>query len=185
MRTFMAVEIGPETKTKLASLEDELKKSAAEVKWVKPDNIHITLKFLGEVPPGDIEKINKAVETAVTGFKVFRINFREVGGFPSARNPRVIWVGVEEGQEELIRLSQSIERELTPLGWPPEERDFVPHLTIGRVRSNKNIKELGQKIENYKNNDFGQGLVDKVLIMESKLSPKGPTYLVVKEIKLL
>lgn len=185
MRTFIAVEIGQDSKDKLAKLEDEFKRIAADVKWVKPDNIHITLKFLGEVPAGDIEKINKAVETATQKFKTFEINLREVGGFPSLKNPRVIWVGVEEGKEELIRLSQSVDRELSSLGFPPEERDFVPHLTIGRVKSSKNIKELAQKIDKHQNANFGQGIVDKVLIMESNLNLKGPTYSVIKEIKFI
>jgi RNA 2',3'-cyclic 3'-phosphodiesterase len=184
VRIFIAVEISPGAKAKLTSLEEALKKTNADVKWVKPDNIHITLKFLGDVPGEDIEKINKAVQVAVAGLKSFKISFCQVGGFPSLKNPRVIWVGVEEGREELSKISQVIDREITRLGFSPEERVFIPHLTIGRVRTHKNIKELAQTIEKYKSDDFGQGLMNKVLVMESKLSPAGPTYSVVKEVRL-
>ncbi len=183
MRTFIALEVNQKVREEIASVQTECRKIAPDVKWAKAGNIHITLKFLGEVAPEDIEKIEKAVKRATGGFKDFRVTFIDMGGFPNTKNPRVIWVGISEGKEYVGNLSEAISKELVPCGFLPEERPFIPHLTIARVKSTKNKRKLVQKIESLRNTDFGEGLIDRVLIIQSKLSPQGPCYSVLKEIK--
>lgn len=183
MRTFIALEVSQEVRGEIASVQNECRKIAPGVKWVKPENIHITLKFLGEVSPLDIEKIGKAVKTATYGFKDFKVTFTNIGGFPNTKNPRIIWVGISEGKEYVSNLSKVISKELSPCGFLSEDRPFIPHLTIARVKSTKNKGKLTRKIESLKNTDFGEGLINRVLIIESKLSPQGPRYSVLREIK--
>ncbi len=184
MRAFIAVGISSEVREKIAQIEAEFRKGDMDVKWVEPGNVHITLKFLGEVSEQNLSGVIEKTRLAVAGISNFRVHLSGLGSFPNLKSPRVVWIGVSEGKQELKNLSERVEENLSYLGFAKEKREFSAHLTIGRVRSPKGTRELVKKIEELENSDVGEFSVDKVLVMESQLSSKGPTYRIIEEMDL-
>jgi 2'-5' RNA ligase len=184
MRTFIAVELPENIKNKIGELQAPLKRTNAFVSWVKPENIHITLKFLGEVPEEKINEVFSAIEIALKETKKFKINLKGMGAFPDFRRPRVIWVGTGKGGEELLSMANKIEEEMEKIGFPKENRKFSPHFTIGRVKSPKNIEKLMEKVKStdFETEDIG---VNEVTVMKSQLHPAGAIYTPLKKIPLL
>ncbi|KPL02733.1 MAG: hypothetical protein AMJ73_08350 [candidate division Zixibacteria bacterium SM1_73] len=184
MRTFIAVELPEQIKKQIEVLQVPLKKTNAFVSWVKPGNIHITLKFLGEVPEEKIDEVFSATELALKGAKSFKMNLKGMGAFPDFRRPRVIWIGTGKGGEELSDMANKIEDEMEKIGYPKEKRKFSPHFTIGRVKSPKNIEKL---VELVKSADFETEdiEVNEVTVMKSQLHPAGAIYTPLKKIPLL
>ena len=184
MRTFIAVELPQNLKDKIDKLQQPLKKTDAYVSWVKPGNVHATLKFLGEIPEERLDDIHQGVKNAVQGMAKFTLNLKGLGTFPDMRRPRVIWIGVDKGKDNLAQMNERIEEELYKLNFPKEERKFSPHLTIGRVKSPKNIQEL---MELVKKTDFEteDAEIKEVVIMKSKLLPTGAEYTPMRKISLL
>lgn len=177
MRAFIAIDLSDDNKTELARLQEELKQSDADVKWVEPENIHLTLKFLGGVTDEYIGKVKEALDKAAAGIKPFEISLSGIGAFPKLDFPRVIWVGIEKGGKETEEIAKRIEDELEKLGFPKEERPFSAHLTIGRVRSAKNKEALKIKIANYELRFTNYQTVSSIILYQSRLSPRGPTYI--------
>jgi 2'-5' RNA ligase len=179
MRTFIAAELGRDTIQRLGALIAGLKPSGGMVRWVKPENIHLTFKFLGEIQPNDIPAIHEALERAVPACEVCSVQAARLGAFPNLRKPRVLWIGLDN-REGLERIHRPVERELALIGYPPEKRPFRPHLTLGRVRSFRGWDKLQAEIE--KNLDFsaGQCLIDRLVFFESRLRPSGAEYLKLK-----
>ncbi|MFH1784390.1 MAG: RNA 2',3'-cyclic phosphodiesterase [bacterium] len=184
MRTFIALELSDEVRSNISRAIDECRSISPQVKWVKQDNIHITLRFLGEVNPADIENVEKATRAASQGHAGFSVAFKGMDGFPNIRNPRVIWVGVTAGGNVVSELSEKIARELICYGFIPDERKFVPHVTIARIKMLKNKAGLAKKVESFKISDFGSASIRRIVIMESMLTSTGPRYSVVKAIDL-
>jgi 2'-5' RNA ligase len=184
MRTFIAVELPEQIKKQIEVLQAPLKKTNAFVSWVKPGNIHITLKFLGEVPEEKIEEVFSATELALKGAKRFKMNLKGMGAFPDLRRPRVIWVGAGKGEEELSGMAARIEDELKKIGYPKEKRKFSAHFTVGRVKSPKNIEKL---MELVKSTDFETEDIEvsEVAVMRSQLHPAGAIYTPLKKMPLL
>jgi 2'-5' RNA ligase len=134
LRLFVACELPPEMKAALASLQEALrKKGAPRLRWVRPEGIHLTLKFLGAVPQNKVAAICEALAPTVQGMPPLALSLAEVGTFGDRRGPRVVWVSMQGDLEPLARLQQRIEKALEPLGFPPEGRAFSPHLTLARV----------------------------------------------------
>ncbi|MEW6685748.1 MAG: RNA 2',3'-cyclic phosphodiesterase [Candidatus Edwardsbacteria bacterium] len=181
-RIFVAIELPNNIHQKIANLQKQLKLTGADVKWVEPENIHLTLKFLGNLMKEKIEILSLGVEEAVKNISNFQIALDRLGAFPSLRRVQIVWVGINEGEKEAINLQEKIEEKLTSLGFEKERRAFVPHLTIGRARSFKKIPELVKEIEkvNFSTEKF---LVSSVNIMKSVLTPKGPIYTKLNEFK--
>ncbi len=146
MRTFIAIELNQETKKALSLLQEELKTAGADVNWVKPENIHLTLKFLGEVEEQKIPKINEALEKICTHTPSFAISLYETGVFPNQKFPRVVWIGIKEGKENTHELINQIENSFVSLKFAKEKREASAHITIGRVRSAKNKEALTAKL---------------------------------------
>ena len=184
MRTFIAVAISSEVREKIARIQAEFRKGDPDVKWVEPGNVHITLKFLGEVEEDKLLGVIEKTRLGVAGVSNFKVHLSGLGSFPNLKSPRVVWVGVSEGKQELKNLSERIEENLSQLGFAKEKREFSAHLTIGRVRSLRGKDKLVKKIEELENSDVGEFSVDKVLVMESQLSSKGPTYRIIEEVDL-
>lgn len=184
MRTFIAVELLENIKKKIEEVQNPLKKTDTYISWVKPGNVHLTLKFLGEVEENKIEDVFYGTEKALKGAKSFSLSLKNLGCFPNLRRPRVVWVGVDKGKEELSFLQKNIEEELSKLGYPKEDRAFSPHLTIGRVKSPKNIEKLVKLIEK---TDFQteEVKINEVVVMKSQLHPQGAIYTPLRKIKLL
>jgi 2'-5' RNA ligase len=183
MRTFIAIELPEKIKEEIAQLQAPLKKTGAFVSWVKPGNIHVTLKFLGEVPEEKIDQVYSATEKAAGGIKGFSMSLKGTGGFPNLRRPRVIWVGTGSGGEELSRLAERMEQEMEKIGFPKENRRFSPHFTIGRVKSPKNIEGLAGKVESIEF-QTGEIPVTEVVVMKSQLHPAGAIYTRMKKVPL-
>ncbi|NIM03245.1 RNA 2',3'-cyclic phosphodiesterase [bacterium] len=184
MRTFIAIGISSEVREKIAQIQVEFKKGDPDVKWVEPKNLHITLKFLGEVSEDKLSGVIEKSKLAVSGISSFRVHLWGLGSFPNLRSPRVVWIGVTEGKAELKNLSERIEENLSHLGFAREKREFSAHLTIGRVRSPRSRGKLVKKIEDWERYDLGEFPVDRILVMESQLSSKGPTYRIIEEVNL-
>jgi RNA 2',3'-cyclic 3'-phosphodiesterase len=181
LRCFIAIEIPVAIKKSISDIINSMKESGADVKWVSDENIHITLQFLGETEESLIPDIKRAINEILAPYFPFYIKITGVGCFPSGRRPRVIWVGIEEAQS-LINLYNDISHEMTKLGYQKEERSFTPHITIGRVRSNRNMRELLSSLESFKVTDFSGFEVQDVTLMKSELKPSGAKYYSLAEI---
>lgn len=176
MRTFIAIEISNEIKTVLDRIESHLKYSGADIKWVKPENIHITLKFLGEVKEEKIKELKMVLDEVGKITRPFDISIKEIGAFPRIEFPRVIWVGLDKGAAESTALAAKVEEALSGIGFQKETRPFASHLTIGRVRSPKNREALKEKVTGYKSPISGHQTVSSIILFQSTLTPKGPIY---------
>jgi 2'-5' RNA ligase len=177
MRSFLAVEIPGSLKEALRSIQDELRSCGADVRWVRPESVHLTLKFLGEIDPNLVSNIHEAVESAITDYVKMAIEVRGLGCFPRLKQPRVIWVGLAGDTKSLSAMQEAIEKAVSPFGFPRENRPFRPHLTIGRVRSNKRRDALIEAIRPSLDLHLGSFTVESVVQFESQLHPSGARYI--------
>lgn len=187
MRTFIAIELPKEIKDALAKLQEQLKSSGADVKWVQPQNIHLTLKFLGERDDKKVAAIGEIVEKVVKNKPVFKASIASIGAFPNINSPRVIWIGLDQGDKETKEIALELEEKIAKIGIPKEDRAFSSHITIGRTRSTLNRDKLIQEINKAAAGLSQQDLafcVQKITLFESTLSPKGPIYEVLKKASL-
>jgi len=175
MRLFVAVNLPVPLKARIAGLQRELALSGADVKWVEEENLHLTVKFLGEVVPERLAELQEALAQAVPDCRAFRLELSGLGTFPARGVPRVLWVGVGGEVEAFRELHGAVERALAALGYPGEEREFRPHLTLGRVRSPRGVDALRRRIAAL-DGPYGDLAVAEVALMESRLTPRGPVY---------
>jgi 2'-5' RNA ligase len=175
MRAFIAIEIPPEVKAALADCRAELQRLPAEAAWTRPGNIHLTLKFLGEVPERSQGTIGEAMREAAAGAAQLRLELAGLGAFPNLRRPRVLWAGLA-GEVEAARLLQAkLEKLLEGAGFPPEERAFAPHLTLARLRSVGDAKAWAQAVETYRLPPLTFE-ADRIVLFKSELHPAGARY---------
>ncbi len=180
IRCFIAVDIEePAVLDAIGEAQRSLLSTGADLKLVERENLHITLRFLGEIPPSLVEAVGQLITQ--TSFKPFHVSFRGVGAFPNPHRPRVIWIGVSEGAEELKKLHSRIEDILLGLGFRREERAFTPHLTIARVRSGRNRDRLALALNSLIDMEFGSLIVGHVRLKRSTLTPRGPIYTTLAE----
>lgn len=177
-RAFLAVETGEGFRTE--EILDELGRSGADIKLVEPQNLHITLKFLGDTDEEKIEGIAKAMEESVRGIAPFETRFCGLGAFPNSRSVRVVWVGLL-GAEPLALISRRLDDNLSPIGFARDQRGFSPHITIGRVRTPRRWGSLPAILARYPDRDFGSLRVERISLKKSVLGPKGPTYSTVRQ----
>lgn len=176
-RTFVAIELEEAIRQRVASLIQKLAWVPADVKWVEPHNLHLTLKFLGDVEQGQIARVCEAVARAAAEVPAFEFELRSTGAFPNLGRPRTIWVGAGEGQQAVAELARYIEKALEPLGYPREGRRFQAHLTIGRVRrGGPALAELADRLQALNDVELGRTAVEQVVVFSSRLSVSGPTY---------
>lgn len=180
IRSFIAIELPDELKSELVQLEAQLKSiDQPFVKWVDPYSIHLTLKFLGNVAADRIGEITKAMEEATQGVSSFNLQVRDLGVFPNLRRVQVAWVGLSGEMDKLARLQQRIESSLETLGFTPESRKFVPHLTLARVRNRASLNErqrLGELIASINFDTVHNIKVDSISLMRSQLTREGAIY---------
>ncbi len=188
IRSFIAIELPLEVTKALTRLQDRLKAGDEKnVKWVEPENIHLTLQFLGNVDADIVSRITTAMEQAAALTRHFQIEVGGLGAFPNLRNVQTIWVGLAGDLDKLTRLQKDIGANLTPLGFKPETRPFTPHLTLGRVRDFIRLEErylLGQIIEKMPFNAKYKVDVTDVNLMKSQLTRQGPIYTKLASVKL-
>jgi len=187
MRCFVAADISSELRGRIEKLQSELKRcvrnQASGIKWVKPQLIHLTLKFLGEVDDGQTEEICQAVELVCTGVKSFELEFTKLGSF--GRPPKVIWLGMEKQVAGLQKLAVDLETAFEELGFEKEGREFSPHLTLARVNDGRADKTLSQVIESFGKIDAPKVKIDGVCFFKSQLTSDGPIYTLLKKINFV
>lgn len=187
MRTFIAIELPKDIKDTLARLQEQLKISGADVKWVKPDNIHLTLKFLGEIDEQKLNKIMAILDDVTKDRSHFYLSLSSIGAFPKINYPRVIWIRIDKGEEQVKELAKVLEERIEKVGIPREDRPFSSHITVGRVRSNLHREQLVGDLVYLQNNPAGGDLgfgVARITLFKSTLTPQGPIYEVLKEASL-
>ena len=173
MRLFTALDPSSEVHEQLQALLDRLRPTV-RLRWTKPENLHLTVKFIGEWPPDRLAELQRAL-ASVPAPPRFEVRFSGVGFFPNARAPRVFWVGVE-AVPELTRLAADIDRALEPLGIAPEKRAYSPHLTLARIQERTPLAPLHQEIQLLPSADFGAFCPEGFHLYESRLSPGGSIY---------
>jgi RNA 2',3'-cyclic 3'-phosphodiesterase len=185
LRTFLAVDVGKPLRDRLVTLQESLARSGAEVKWVEPENLHVTLLFLGEVDEREVIDVCRAVAASCARHDRFALSVETVGCFPNARRPRVVWAGCGVGGPELVALHDALEPPLQALGcYRREERQFTPHVTLGRVKSEGGGPALAAALQRKADWQGGETDVREVLVMSSELTSQGPVYAVLSRAKL-
>jgi 2'-5' RNA ligase len=182
MRAFLGVSVPEELKPKMTYIQDRFE--LFDIKFVEKENLHFNLKFFREISDEKVEELKKILEDVCKGYQPFEIGISGVGAFPSRNYVRVIWLGVKDGYQALASLAERIENASESLGFETEEK-FVPHLTLGRVRSGRNKNEMLTLLKELENVEIGKMKVDKVILFQSKLSPRGPAYEEVFSVKLV
>ena len=185
LRTFIAVDLGPAIRARCVSLQETLARAGTDVKWVEEENLHVTLLFLGEVDDRDLPALCRAVGETCARHGGFTMSVEGVGCFPNPRRPRVVWVGVGQGQQELIALHDDLEDPLLELGcYRREERQYTPHITLGRVKGDRPTDRLASALGRHAGWRGGEIPVREVLVLSSELTPQGPVYTVLSRAKL-
>lgn len=179
MRTFIAIALDEKSRQFLSGIQQQLKSCGADVKWVEPHNIHVTLKFLGEIDEDVVSRIKPMLNSLASKFGAFRARISSIGAFPRLSSPRVIWAAMEEGAQEIKQIAAALEQETEGLGIPREKRPFSSHITIGRTRSGLNMMRLVQRLKDISGGLPGGGIeftANRITLFKSTLSPSGPTY---------
>jgi len=184
IRIFIAVELPQEIQDRLGRLQSDFKASMPDVRWTKYSNIHLTLKFLGDVQISRIDKISEALREVAVKFSPFKMNLAGMGAFPNSRRPRIVWVGVEKGFDELVEIANSIEGSMKRLGFPREKRRFSPHLTVGRIRRLTNPAAMTEALDKARVGELGEFTVERISLIKSQLDPAGSIYTTLTEARL-
>jgi 2'-5' RNA ligase len=174
MRTFLAIDIPEPIRGQIRQLMEALRPSAPRLRWSRPAGLHITLKFLGEISPGQAERVKQLLAGRPAAAPI-QISLRQTGFFPNQRRPRVFWLGVEAGPE-LAALAGQIDLELATLGIARETRDFSPHLTLARIDAPTNLERLPEALLERGRIDVGSYVADEYFLYESKLAAGGSIY---------
>lgn len=174
MRMFIAVDLNEDARKRISGITEGLKSKGFDVRWVNPENIHITLKFLGEVNEDSVKDIEGIISRAVKDVKRFMINIMECGYFGRGNHVKVIWLDVHEGRERLVGLARILNKELA--GIRREDHEPSPHITIGRARSGRNVQGLIDEIAKLKHVKIGEVEVKEIKLKESVLRTDGPVY---------
>lgn len=183
IRSFISIELPDGIRSSIAELITELRKAGTDVAWVPAEKIHLTLKFLGNTDDSLIQRIKEQITKKLSHYTAFYIKIVGVGCFPSEKRPRVLWIGIENS-DILRSMQKDIDTEVAGFGFPLEERPFSPHLTIGRVRSQKGIAEMLRRFAEFRTADFGEAEVKSMHIMKSELKPAGAEHTSIAEIPI-
>jgi len=180
IRSFIAFDIGEASVIReLSNVQSMLAETGADLRLVKPENIHVTLRFLGNISPRLVDEIH--VEMEKVDFGPFGIEIKGVGVFPNPRRIRVVWAGIRRGADELKGIFDQLEPRIRRLGFRPDSKGFSPHLTIARVRTGRNKSELVRRLEQLEEYEFGLVNAECLRLKRSVLRPQGPIYSVLRE----
>jgi RNA 2',3'-cyclic 3'-phosphodiesterase len=184
IRSFLAIEIPVAILKEIKRVQGDLRSSRIDVRWVDPEKIHLTLKFFGNIEESRIEPIVESIREPVQATLPFSLQVSGVGAFPHLKNPRVVWVGLIDKAASLIPFQKEVEARLDQIGFPREDRPFQPHLTLGRAKSSRGKDELVGKMEKYKEEKLGEFPVEGLTLFKSELTPSGPIYTRLRELRL-
>jgi len=175
IRCFVSVDVeDASVLASIARVQQTLLSIGGGLKLVERENLHLTLRFLGELPKGLVDEISQRLNRVE--FEAFEIELKGLGAFPSSSRPRVVWIGVERGAEELEELAREVNKALSGLGIPPPDKEFCPHLTIARVKSRSAAAAVSRILAEHGDLSFGKILVDNFRLKKSVLTPRGPIY---------
>lgn len=174
----------PEVSRAAVRLMERLREPGDGIKWVPTDNLHLTLKFLGDVLNTEVPQVCDVVRKVCENYEPFELKFRGADGLPTLERARVICAGVEDASGSLTEIVGSLERELAELGFKPENRDYKPHLTLGRAKSRRAGDPVIERLRKETDSDLGNMWVSEVQIIASFLDKKGPTYQVMDTVDL-
>ncbi len=181
IRSFFAFDIEDEgVIRRLAEAQGMLANTGADLKLVKPQNIHLTVRFLGNIPPPMVDALHEEIKQV--SFAPFEIILRGLGVFPRLSHPRVVWAGIKKGADELVNVFAQLEPRLRGLGFKPDTKGFSPHLTIARVRSGRNKVQLVKLVRELEDYDFGAVKAECLRLKKSVLTPRGPIYTTLREV---
>jgi 2'-5' RNA ligase len=175
VRTFIAFDTPSEIKEEICKIQSTLKEQRAEVRWESRNKFHVTIKFLGEVEENILPSVISAVKTITAQYHPFPVIYENVGAFPSKNRPRVLWVGCSNTDQQLIRMKDQLDQALKPYGFDIEDRQFHPHVTLGRVKLPSGLKNLIQTLENVTFEPRQVSIAD-ILVVKSILKPGGSEY---------
>ena len=176
IRSFIAIELPPLIKSRIEEIQNKLKSSTSDVRWVRPEGIHLTLKFLGNIEEEKILEISDLVKQCASDITSFPLTVRTLGAFPNEKNPKVIWVAASDDSGNLGKLQQTLENRLSSMGFKVEKRAFSPHLTLGRLKSSKGKRELINNLADHKQLECGTFEAQEVCLFKSELKPRGAIY---------
>lgn len=187
MRTFIAIELPETIRIRLSALQKKIQDSAAGLKWVNPQNIHLTLKFIGERDEKKVKEIREILKEVAGKNYSYAATISSLGIFPAKNSPRVIWAGIEEGDKETKEIAKELEEKISKIGIPKETRPFSSHITLARVKSALSRESLIQELDNLTADLTSQNLsfpVEKIFLFKSTLAPLGSIYEVLEEANL-
>jgi len=187
MRCFIAIDIDDRIIAALSDLQEKFASSAdiqkGDVKWVGPQAMHLTLKFLGEIKDEHAADVCNITKDVAGRHKRFELEVESIGHF-GGKSATVLWVGAGQGREELLQLQKDLEQQLASAGWPKEEREFTGHLTLCRIKNSKAGIKIAQLARNHSSLKFGATPVDSLSVYQSQLTPQGPIYTLLCNCKL-
>ena len=174
IRAFLAIRPSDEVLRSLEAMQKEIAGGGIDARWVAADATHLTVQFLGDVRESELPEIERGLREGLRAVQPFALDCRGLGVFPNQKRPRVVWAGLHG--EGLAALAEAVETVLSPLGFPPEERELVPHLTLGRLRSARGTESLVRIIKANGDREFGVSRIDRVVLYRSRLRPDGAEY---------
>ncbi len=184
IHTFIALELPPPVISLLHKVQQDLKRLKIRARWVRPENIHLTLKFLGDINPDHLDKIGDAMAGAAIEFPPVTLTVRGIGVFPGIKRPRVIWVGLGGDIRSLLALQSLLEQELAGAQFPKDKRSFKAHLTLGRIKQSVNPAVIRQMIGEFASLTSDEFTCDQVFLFKSDLKPSGAVYSKLKQTNL-
>lgn len=176
MRLFIAIEIPDEIKKEMVKVQEQLRKAKVEASWTRAEGMHLTLKFLGEVPEMKVPEIVTGLQTAAEGIGQLQLEVKGVGTFPNPRNARVVWIGLSGDIGKLSKLQEAVEEAMARIGLAREERKFTVHLTLGRIKYIRSRDTWIKTLEDIKDISLSGFEVTSVSLMKSELKPSGAVY---------
>lgn len=176
IRAFIAIELPVKIVFSISQIQERIATYGFKIRWIRPENIHLTLKFLGDIKTADIDKIGGVMDESVRGHAPISLKAKGIGVFPGIKRPRVIWTGVSGEVNQLFGLQKRLEDNLDGLGFPKENRPFKAHLTFGRVKNRLDPKRLGDALSEFIGFESEEFVADRVILYKSDLKPAGAVY---------
>ncbi len=184
IRSFLAFPISGELKEKFKHILNDLQHTCTDVKWVKPENVHLTLKFLGGLEESELKNVSFVLRERCRGFAPITSYLSEIGAFPDLRHPKIVWGALDDSKKEIQAIVEVLEGELAKFGLAKDEHPFKPHITLGRVKSTAHLINLIQTIRQITFESKTKQTFEKIILYKSTLTPQGPIYEVLKEFEI-
>jgi len=185
IRTFVAIELPGKIISSISKVQEDIRSYGFKIRWVKPENIHLTLKFLGNVKKADIEKVGEAIYESVKEYSPITLRAKGIGAFPGIKRPRVIWVGISGQLDLLVGLQKTLDEKLEAIGFPKENRPFRGHLTLGRVKAKIDPKRFCDALNELVRFESETFVADRIILFKSELKPTGAVYTKLVDASLL